>query len=257
MKKTISIQYLDYELLEPIVSALFEEEYVETIIHKAEEKIIDITFNESKGNKYGLSFYSILTIPLLLDYIYFHSKYKNKEKEKAILIHKILEDSYFSNVLLIELINYFKSMTLLKEKIFFQFNMKGLEEEFDYIIEEEALQSLIENGINELKEELKRNKVNFKDFSELELCFDKNKNFALKNKKGVLLTPNNTLDVLKVEIMLPELDDELIELVTFCVVVLPILEVQKLLVPSGECEIIKALSEQDIFIENKLKLVLI
>mgnify|MGYP004579024997 CR=1 FL=1 len=78
------------------------------------DNILSISYEENNDNICGLSVLSALSLGLCVDYIYCYSKYKNKEDEKNILLQTMTNDIYFTNTLLISLLNYFNTNSLLK-----------------------------------------------------------------------------------------------------------------------------------------------
>lgn len=254
MLKTITLDLINPMAIINIKEPLLEENFITKF--DINENIATIEYEENVENYFGLSVLSAISLPLVVDYVLQYSKYKNKENEKNVILSTILGDSYYANTLLIELINFFNHNNKLKETIFFKFNMTGFDKELDLIIENYEIDNAMKKATLDIKNILKENGLNFKNFSTLEVCFDEDDCFYLETKDKTILSPETTYDVLGLEIEFEEQEDDFLTIITFCTLMINILNVKKFIIPSDCEDLYEALSQQEDIMETNVKLVL-
>lgn len=256
MLKEIAIEYINDTLISKIKKPLEEQNFVKSVELDKENSLLMITYEENTDNYLGLSVISAISLSLCVDYICYYSKYRNKEVEKNVLIGAITSDSYYANTLLITLIQYFQINTKLKENIFFKFNMNFFDKELDIIIEDFEFNNFMNKTKNDIHDILKKNGVNFKNFSTMQVFFDEDNCFSLKTKDGIFLSPETTFDILGLDIEFEDETDDFLTMVTFCDLMVSVLATKTLIIPTNCEDLYIALSEQQNVIENKVKLVL-
>lgn len=253
MSKKIEVEFMENSLIDKVKSPLKDLDFVNDIDIK--DNILSISYEENNDNICGLSVLSALSLGLCVDYIYCYSKYKNKEDEKNILLQTMTNDIYFANTLLISLLNYFNTNSLLKEKVFFQFNMNGFDKELDGIILDYQAENIMLKAKNDIHNILKNNGIKFKKFETLKLEFDENNCFGLKTKDGTILSPETIYDVLKIDLEFENNIDDLLTIITFCDLIVSILGTKILIIPSNCEEIYYALEDQFAATKANVKLV--
>ena len=253
MFKNIEVEFMENSLLDKVKSPLKELDFVKKI--EINDNILSISYQESEDNICGLSVLSALSLGLCVDYIYCYSKYKNKENEQNVLLQAMTSDIYFANTLLISLLNYFDTNTLLKEKVFFKFNMNGFDKELDGIILDYENENIMLKAKNDIHNILKQNGIKFKEFETLSLKFDENNCFYLDSNNGTTLTPETIYDVLKIDLEFEDnLDDDL-AIITFTDLMVSILGTKTLIIPSNCEDIYYTLLDQFKITNRDVKLV--
>lgn len=256
MLKEIEIEYIDDKLISKIKEPLEKQPFVKSIKLDKENSLLSLTYEENTENYFGLAVISAVSLSLCVDYICYYSKYKNKEVEKNILLGAITSDSYYANTLLVTLVQYFHTNKKLKEKIFFKFNMNAFDKELDCLIEEFEFDNIMKKAKNDIHEILKENGINFKNYSTMQVIFDNDNCFSLKAKDGTLLSPENTYDVLGLDIEFEEGTDDFLTIITFCDLMTSVLGTKTLIIPKDCEDLYIALLEQQNIQQNKVKLVL-
>lgn len=256
MIREIQIEYIKEELITKLKNPLEEESFIEKIEIDKENSLFKIYYEENKENFFGLTVLSALSLSLCIDYICFYSKYKHKEKEKKILLEAITSDAYYANTLLINLISYFKNNSLLKEKIFFKFNMNEFDKELELIIEDFEFENIMNKAKDNIHEMLKENGIDFKNYSTMQIVFDENDCFSLKAKDGSLLNPKTTSNLLGLDIEFEPQIDDFLTIITFCDLMISVLKIKTLIIPTNYENIYNALLEQQNILQNEVKLVL-
>lgn len=256
MIREIQIEYIKDELIAKLKNPLEEESFIEKIEIDKENSLFKIYYEENKENFFGLTVLSALSLSLCVDYICFYSKYKHKEKEQKILLESITSDSYYANTLLVNLVSYFRNNSILKEKIFFKFNMKNFDKELDLIIEDFEFENIMNKAKDNIHEILKENGVDFKNYSTMQIFFDDDNCFSLKAKDGSLLSPETTYELLGLDIEFEEQIDDFLTIITFCDLMISVLKIKTLIIPTSCKDIFDALSEQQNILQNEVKLVL-
>ena len=233
MIKKIQIEYIKPNIFEKILPNIKDFSFVTKCVHNPKKNLISIDFEDTFDNCTIL--YMAIGVPLLIDYISFYSKYKNNKELKDVLIGTIAPEIVYPNILSIELVEYFETNTLLKEKIFFHFNMIGFDNMLEDILDDYEFANIFRKATEEIQQELEKQGVNLKNFSTLQVCFDEDDCFYLKAKNNICFSPENIKDVLKLDIEFEEQEDDFLTIVTFCTLIISILKVKTFLIPK-DCE---------------------
>lgn len=130
-----------------------------------------------------------ISIVLILNYVP-HTNLCKTERQKNFVLSRLFQDSDFRNALLIDLLSYFESNSVLRESSFFLFNMNSLKTDIQSILELLKNQERYEKDLKETRAVLKKKGLKFSDLKELHLM-EVDDGFGFRTLSGMIITPQS------------------------------------------------------------------
>ena len=132
----------------------------------------------------------------------------------------IVETKYFLNITYIKLLKYLKDNDVLNVKAFIKFNMEGLFEEFDLMINLLQSNKEEEEAINQVIEKIEEKGINVNSFKNIKLKKNNDDKLEIINSEGQVFKVDNVEKELGISFMMYEsenYEDYEISFVTFII----------------------------------------
>lgn len=130
-----------------------------------------------------------ISVILILNYVPYTKLCKTEAQKNFVLSH-LFKDSDFRNALLIDLLSYFESNSILKENAYFLFNMNGFKADIQALLEMLKSQEAYQKQLNEAREVLKKKGLKFADLKTLHLI-EVDDGFGFRTNSGMIITPES------------------------------------------------------------------
>ena len=229
--KEIKLYLKDTMLFKEIAEILLKEKIVENIIYNEEDILVQID-DSVKDNV--LDFYYNLGIYLVIRYVRLENK-KYPKKFQEEIEKAVCGANYFYGIMFIELVRYFQSNNILKENIFFGFNVKGFKEEISTIYQSLKYKEERDEFSKNFYEDLVKTGFKVEDYELLRVDYEVD-TLKLINKAGDIITNKNVGKKLNIALKFDTSDKWLYDL-AFCSTLCMMLRVKELIIPKEYAEL--------------------
>lgn len=178
--------------------------------------------------------------------------YKNE------ILGEVLRNHYYRTTMILEVDRFMKNNEIFKESPFMKFNVKGLVEDFDFLIETCKRREKANKTYDDISKELKKSGMDIKLYKSIKIQYqDDEIHLISKKNPSYDITPSNISEKIPLFVEFDTMEDQLLVDVSFCSLLIIILKIEKIEISSEYIDLYELLLDQISINEINCDLVLV